>query len=330
MVADAPSPGPSPIPGPTLTCAVSNAPPHVLTLVRPVGAEQYLSEHHRSGVVDVKVYLAADGTVSKAVIARSSGDAYLDGATYDAAVATTYAPEIRDCQAVSGAYIYRTRYSDAPSGSPSPSPSPSLTPAPAPTPIPTPRPAPVSVVTNVPTTFPNHDRHHDRNDGADNRTDDVRDDHPDNRADDVRDDGARRGARCSPRSRAARRARRQRSGTASIPAGCRWRTNQCTIARNRSTRLRGFPDAREVMAVAREPYELGLRAPERRNKRKELLASGRSNSDNRARNVRSTAERRSRGRRASAISRRACGRRRPTSHRLRLRGTSRGRSRRLR
>jgi len=154
MVADAPSPGPSPIPGPTLTCAVSNAPPHVLTLVRPVGAEQYLSEHHRSGVVDVKVYLAADGTVSKAVIARSSGDAYLDGATYDAAVATTYAPEIRDCQAVSGAYIYRTRYSDAPSGSPSPSPSPSLTPAPAPTPIPTPRPAPVSVVTNVPTTFP--------------------------------------------------------------------------------------------------------------------------------------------------------------------------------
>ena len=150
MLVDAPSPGPSPSPGPVSTCAVPTAPPHVLTLVRPVGAEQYLSEHHRSGVVDIKVYLAADGTVSKAVIVHSSGDAYLDGATYDAAVATTYRPEIRDCLAVSGAYIYRTRYSDVPAASPTPAPAPS--PTPRPTPTPTPKPA--AVVTNLPTTVP--------------------------------------------------------------------------------------------------------------------------------------------------------------------------------
>src|ERR1700722_1440888 len=154
MLADAPSPGPSPTPAPVATCAVPNAPPHVLTLVRPVGAEQYLSEHHRSGVVDIKVYLAADGLVSKAVIVHSSGDSYLDGATYDAAIATTYGAEIRDCQAVSGAYIYRTRYSDAPSASPAPLLTPTPTPLPTLTPAPPPRATPAAVVTNSPTTVP--------------------------------------------------------------------------------------------------------------------------------------------------------------------------------
>jgi len=141
IAAGAPAPLPTPAPTVTVACAKPNAPAHVLTLVRPVGAEQYLSEHHKAGVVDVKVYLSADGTVSKAVIVRSSGDPYLDGATYDAAVATTYVAEIRDCLAVSGAYIYRTRYSNAPVPPP---------PTAAPTSIPPPPAVPATVATAVP------------------------------------------------------------------------------------------------------------------------------------------------------------------------------------
>jgi len=141
IAAGAPAPLPTPAPTVTVSCAKPNAPAHVLTLVRPVGAEQYLSEHHKAGVVDVKVYLSADGTVSKAVIVRSSGDPYLDGATYDAAVATTYVAEIRDCLAVSGAYIYRTRYSNAPVPPP---------PTAAPTSIPPPPAVPATVATAVP------------------------------------------------------------------------------------------------------------------------------------------------------------------------------------
>jgi TonB family protein len=82
---------------------------------------------HKSGIVDVKVYITHDGSVLKAVIVRSSGDAFLDGATYDAAVATVYVAEIRDCESVGGAYIYRARYNadPAPEASPSPTPAPS-------------------------------------------------------------------------------------------------------------------------------------------------------------------------------------------------------------
>jgi TonB family protein len=181
IFADAPTPAPSA----TASCAAPNVPPRVITLVRPIGAERYIEINRKGGTVDVKVYLARDGSVEKAVIVHSSGDAFLDGATYDAAVATTYAAEIRDCEGVSGAYIYRTKYnsepvpqaSATPATSSAPTPGPAaptpmahalLTPAPlrtapatpAPTPVPTPQPipattlVPTTVATTVPTTVP--------------------------------------------------------------------------------------------------------------------------------------------------------------------------------
>ncbi len=171
ILADAPSPAPSA----TAACAAPAAPPRVITLVRPIGAERYIEINRKGGTVDVKVYLARDGSVEKAVIVHSSGDAFLDGATYDAAVATTYAAEIRDCETVSGAYIYRTKYNSQPTPEGSPAPAPPtpmghalLTPAPlrtapatpSPTPVATTEPAPVAtavpatVATTVPTTVP--------------------------------------------------------------------------------------------------------------------------------------------------------------------------------
>lgn len=110
----------SPPPSPTASasCARPNLPPQVVTLVRPRGAAKYLERNHKSGIADVKVYLASDGTVVKALIIRSAGDTFLDGATYDAAVATRYQAEIRNCESVEGAYIYRARYNSAPAPAP--------------------------------------------------------------------------------------------------------------------------------------------------------------------------------------------------------------------
>jgi TonB family protein len=143
MIADTPTAAPTPPPYAT-NCP--STPASVSVLVRPTSAQKYLQANHKSGIVDVKVYLARDGSVTKAVIVRSSGDAFLDGATYDAAVATTYTPEERDCEAVAGAYIYRAKYNAGPA--PSDSPEPALTPAPTPTPVPT------AAMTSVPTTYP--------------------------------------------------------------------------------------------------------------------------------------------------------------------------------
>ena len=158
MIADVPSPTPA-------ACAVPNAPPHAINVVRPVGAEKYIEANHKSGVVDIKVFLAPDGTVTKAVVYHSSGDTFLDGATYDAAIATAYAPEIRNCQAIAGAYIYRTKYniqSSGPAAGPSPAPPPvqpsaapvSLPPPPTPGPSLPPYAAPKMVATMVPTMIP--------------------------------------------------------------------------------------------------------------------------------------------------------------------------------
>jgi TonB family protein len=106
--------GAPPAPSATVSCARPNVPARVIRLVRPAGAERYIEINHKAGTVDVKVYLGRDGSVERAAIIYSSGDTFLDGATYDAAVATRYASEIRGCEAVSGAYIYRTKYNLGP------------------------------------------------------------------------------------------------------------------------------------------------------------------------------------------------------------------------
>jgi TonB family protein len=126
-LAEGAPPTPTPAPTATISCTVPSAPARVLRLVQPAGTQKYLADSHKSGIVDVKVYITHDGSVLKAVIVRSSGDAFLDGATYDAAVATVYVAEIRDCESVGGAYIYRARYNTdpAPEASPSPTPAPS-------------------------------------------------------------------------------------------------------------------------------------------------------------------------------------------------------------
>ena len=127
---DAPAPVAS-SPSPVASACPPNAPAHVVKLVRPA-YDAYMRRNASEGLVDILVTLRADGSIGSAVVARSTGDAYLDGAAYDAAIATTYAAEIRDCATIAGKYVYRTHYSSGspataapvPSSGPSPSPSP--------------------------------------------------------------------------------------------------------------------------------------------------------------------------------------------------------------
>lgn len=92
------------------------------------------------GTVDVRIDLDAAGHIDHAQVAASSGDGSLDGAAYDAAVASTYAASVQRCVAVAGPFIYRAVFrNDAP---PSPAPAPALTPVPLPVPTPAPSPTP--------------------------------------------------------------------------------------------------------------------------------------------------------------------------------------------
>jgi TonB family protein len=91
------------------SCSVPDGAPRITRLVPPIYSEAIRAEH-RAGVVDVTVYLESDGTVAKAVVSRSSGDALLDGATYAAAIASTYAPEVKNCTYLAGSYVFRARY----------------------------------------------------------------------------------------------------------------------------------------------------------------------------------------------------------------------------
>ena len=136
---------PSPVAS-AAACDVPNARPRVLQLVKPTYT-RYMEENHKAGVVDVLVYIDDHGIVVKAEIYHSAGDVYLDGATYDAAVATKYAPEIKNCVPVAGKYIYRTRYSATPLATPSASPT-------APLPAASAEPTPAVFPTLPPRAFP--------------------------------------------------------------------------------------------------------------------------------------------------------------------------------
>jgi TonB family protein len=174
------------------SCSVSDSDPRIDRLVAPVYTEA-MHERNKAGVVDVSIDLRPDGTIAKATITLSSGDALLDGATYNAALATTYRPAVRNCQYIAGSYIFRARYRSAPTAPaggdghaepdtpgpfapaaplaaptpapgtakgaapPAPAPSPAASPAPAPSPAPAapvPTPAPSAPPSPAPSPAP--------------------------------------------------------------------------------------------------------------------------------------------------------------------------------
>ena len=118
-------------PAQSSTCTVADSASRIDHLSQPVYSEA-MKARHKAGIVDVTVSLEPNGTISRAVVTQSSGDELLDAATYAAATATTYVPEVRGCTYLAGSYIFRARYRALPSTGPTNAPAgpPAFAPAP--------------------------------------------------------------------------------------------------------------------------------------------------------------------------------------------------------
>ncbi len=103
------------------SCSVPDSEARIDRLVLPTYTEA-MKQRHKAGVVDVAVYLQPNGSIEKALVTHSSGDALLDAATYAAAMQTTYTPEVRGCTYLAGSYDFRARYRAYPSSGPASTP----------------------------------------------------------------------------------------------------------------------------------------------------------------------------------------------------------------
>jgi Gram-negative bacterial TonB protein C-terminal len=101
-----PIPAPAPVDEPPRACDGKDGD---ATTIRPVTPPPQ-PYHPGSHVVEVQVFLTDDGTAAGAAVYKSSGVPDLDQATVEAALESTYKPEIRDCRAMGGTYIFRADF----------------------------------------------------------------------------------------------------------------------------------------------------------------------------------------------------------------------------
>jgi TonB family protein len=103
-----PAETPMPTPTPKATC---DRPDVAARTIAVAGAEMpdIARERNVTGTVDVRVDLSETGAVRGVSIANTP-DAVLDEAALDAARHSTYAPEIVDCKAQSGSYLFRVEF----------------------------------------------------------------------------------------------------------------------------------------------------------------------------------------------------------------------------
>jgi protein TonB len=101
---------PTPLRTPTPpACAVPNVEAKATQLAQPVYPES-AQQLGTSGDVDVLVSLSPAGAVTATTIYKTSGSAALDQAAIRAARASTYSPDIVDCQAVAGSYTFHVSF----------------------------------------------------------------------------------------------------------------------------------------------------------------------------------------------------------------------------
>lgn len=93
----------------TATCGVANADAAVAQAM-PADIPTIAREMGKSGVAYVKVDLASSGAIAGTSIFRSSGNAVLDQAALSATRWSSFRPEIRNCAAVSGSYLYAVEF----------------------------------------------------------------------------------------------------------------------------------------------------------------------------------------------------------------------------
>ncbi len=99
---------PTPTPTPTAACDRPDVAARTVAVVDPETPD-IARERNVTGTVDVRVDLSETGEV-RAVSIASSPDVSLDEAALDAARRSTYAPEVVDCKAQSGSYLFRVEF----------------------------------------------------------------------------------------------------------------------------------------------------------------------------------------------------------------------------
>jgi protein TonB len=102
-------PAATPAPTQKPSCANPNVP---ATTTRPVEPDypEMARQQGMTGTVQVKVTLAATGSVQGAVVYKSSGSAALDNAAIAAAKQSSYAAEVDNCVPTAGTYLFRADF----------------------------------------------------------------------------------------------------------------------------------------------------------------------------------------------------------------------------
>ncbi|MGZ3499150.1 MAG: energy transducer TonB [Vulcanimicrobiaceae bacterium] len=104
------SPSPSvPTPTPKPACTAPDVPAKTIAPVIPEIPES-ARDQGLTGTAEIEVRLSAAGAVLGASIYRSSGSMLLDQEALRAARASTYAPEQRECQNISGSYLFTAQF----------------------------------------------------------------------------------------------------------------------------------------------------------------------------------------------------------------------------
>jgi TonB family protein len=103
-----PSQTPMPTPTPKATCDRPDVAARTIAVADPEMPD-IARERNVTGTVEVRVDLSETGAV-RAVSIANTPDAVLDDAALEAARHSTYAPEIVDCKAQSGSYLFRVEF----------------------------------------------------------------------------------------------------------------------------------------------------------------------------------------------------------------------------
>ncbi|MGH7728378.1 MAG: energy transducer TonB, partial [Vulcanimicrobiaceae bacterium] len=98
---------PSPTPKPT--CANPTADATLTNAVSP-DYPDIARQEGAVGTTQVEITLDASGAVTNATVYKSSGNQALDRSAVAAARASSYAPQIVNCQKVAGSYLFRADF----------------------------------------------------------------------------------------------------------------------------------------------------------------------------------------------------------------------------
>lgn len=95
----------SPAPTPTSACL------HDAQFVKAARPDFHPESDETQLAATVLVVVAADGSVKKATISKSSGNLQFDRASVRAARQSTYKPKVVDCEPIEGTVIFQTTFS---------------------------------------------------------------------------------------------------------------------------------------------------------------------------------------------------------------------------